>query len=654
MLPIISGYTLSNLYPDWRWSHYPFHSMLESVGAISAIIIATLMIIMVRNNHLPQRYILVACALIAMGLLDGFHAVLHVDVSFVWLHSIATMAGGVIFTAIWLPPLLLTEKRQDYLLFFTIIITLSIGVFSIVSPEVLPSMVVDGRFSLAAKIINIIGGIGFLTGALYFVHAFYTEKGSNEYIRLKHNEEIVFASHCLLFGIAALLFETSVLWDAGWWWWHILRLLAYFVVLVYFFTLFKNEQSRLKYSEIKLEELNNELELRVKARTIDLESERKLLNNILNTATAIIIILDNQGRMIRLNPACEEITGFSFSELHNQPIWEWLIPPEQFDGIKQVFDNLMVGGIDSRYENHLMQKDGGRVLVTWNNSTIADENGIVQYVISIGIDISERQASQLELEKARDTANKANIAKSEFLSRMSHELRTPLNAVLGFAQILEVDEGLNQEQESNIKEIFDAGKHLLYLINEILDLAQIESGKLEIFIETVSVDNILQECTSLMQPQIDTQQVELINNISGKGCYVHADINRLKQVLLNLLSNAVKYNHEHGSITFDSKLVSAVLEHNNINTAAIPTNKQHLRIFITNTGVSLTQDEIARLFVAFERLDVTNNVEGTGIGLVICKHLIELMGGTIGVESNNKGNTFWIELAVSHETEKRN
>ena len=401
----------------------------------------------------------------------------------------------------------------------------------------------------------------------------------------------------------------------------------------------------------ELEFYKNDLELRVETRTIELKSERELLNKILENAAAIIIVLDNKGHILRLNPAAEEITGFSFNELHNQPIWEWLIPPEQFDGIKQVFNNLTQEGLDSSYENHLMKKDGDRVLVTWNNSTITNETGGVQYVISVGIDISERQATQKALEEAKNVANKANIAKSEFLSRMSHELRTPMNAILGFGQMFEFNaENLNKVQKGNIKEIIDAGQHLLFLINEILDLAQIESGKLKVSKESVSVDKVLQECVSLMQPEITSQQVELINNISGKGYNVNADFNRVKQVLLNLLSNALKYNHTHGSVTLNSKLISNSARLNHIDGNIIPENEQYLRICVTNTGKSLTENEISRLFVAFERLDAAKNVEGAGIGLVISKHLVELMGGMIGVESDeNKGNTFWIELAVQQE-----
>lgn len=235
----------------------------------------------------------------------------------------------------------------------------------------------------------------------------------------------------------------------------------------------------------------------------------------------------------------------------------------------------------------------------------------------------------------RKEAEHANTAKSEFLSRMSHELRTPLNAVLGFGQLLDLDaEGLNATQRGNVKEILVAGRHLLNLINEVLDLAKIESGKMEITMEDVPVDDPLQQCITLIQSQAEARQVELIDHISGKGYTVQADFTRLKQALLNLLSNAVKYNHDHGRITLDCETIG----------------KQVLRIRVTDTGRGLTKEDRNKLFTPFERIDAANNVEGTGIGLVITKHLLELMGGTIGVESTpGEGSTFWIELALSSD-----
>jgi len=237
-----------------------------------------------------------------------------------------------------------------------------------------------------------------------------------------------------------------------------------------------------------------------------------------------------------------------------------------------------------------------------------------------------------ELSQARDEAEQANAVKSEFLSHMSHELRTPLNAILGFAQILELDaHDLTEIQHDNIKEILDAGGHLLSLINEVLDLARIESGKLDITLEELHIKYLLQQCLSIITPQANARDINIIVLIDEGDHIVMADSIRLKQVMLNLLSNAVKYNAYGGQITLHSRLVG----------------KHAIRICITDMGEGLTEKEISELFISFNRLNASNNIEGSGIGLVISKKLIEIMGGEIGVTSiKGKGSTFWLEFKL--------
>ena len=261
---------------------------------------------------------------------------------------------------------------------------------------------------------------------------------------------------------------------------------------------------------------------------------------------------------------------------------------------------------------------------------------ITFYLFARAQNINKRKQAQFALIAAHDEANRANLAKSEFLSHMSHELRTPMNAILGFAQLLQMaDEELNETQQDNVQEIIDAGNHLMYLINDVLDLSKIESGRLEISMEDVSLNDVLEQSIALVSSQAEAHNVEIIDLVNTEGCMVLADFTRLKQVLINLLSNAIKYGHDHSQITLDCKIM----------------NNQYLRLYVKDAGDGLTEEEITKLFVPFERLNTISKIEGTGVGLVITKYLVEHMNGAIGVESIlDKGSTFWIELKLSQAT----
>ena len=218
---------------------------------------------------------------------------------------------------------------------------------------------------------------------------------------------------------------------------------------------------------------------------------------------------------------------------------------------------------------------------------------------------------------------------------MSHELRTPMNAILGFGQLLELDaEEFNETQRDNIKEILDAGHHLLSLINEVLDLARIESGKLDIDMQEVHIIDVLQQSIDQIGSMAEARHLTLIDKFSNHDYIVLADANCLKQVMLNLLTNAVKYNRDHGSITLHTEIVK----------------KQRLRISVIDTGKGLTEADISRLFIPFGYSKTVSNIEGTGIGLVIVKRLVELMGGDVGVKSTlAEGSVFWVELKALNE-----
>jgi signal transduction histidine kinase len=241
------------------------------------------------------------------------------------------------------------------------------------------------------------------------------------------------------------------------------------------------------------------------------------------------------------------------------------------------------------------------------------------------------QETNVEMESAKSAAEKANLAKSDFLSGMSHELRSPLNAILGFAQLMDTATPPPSDlQKESITQILQAGWHLLKLINEILDLSVVESGKVSLSLEPVSLPEVLLECQTMMEAQAQQRGIVMTFPQFKEPSFVWADQTRLKQIVINLLSNAIKYNRANGQVTVDYTVVST----------------ECIRISFKDTGAGLSAEKIAQLFQPFNRLgQEAGIVAGTGIGLVVTKQLVELMDGLMGVDSTvDQGSVFWVEL----------
>ena len=348
-----------------------------------------------------------------------------------------------------------------------------------------------------------------------------------------------------------------------------------------------------------------------------------------------IMTTDPQGIITDVNKQMEALTGCTRDELIGAPFKNYFTDPERaVAAIRQV----LTEGKVTNYELTARARDGKETVVSYNATTFYDRDRKLQGVFAAARDVTERkrldqvlQEKNVELQSAKVVAEKANLSKSDFLSSMSHELRSPLNAILGFAQLMESDSPPpTPGQKESIGQILQAGWHLLKLINEILDLAKIESGKLSLSPESVSLAEVLVECRGMIEGQAQKRGIQMTFPRFDIPCFVHADRTRLKQILINLLSNAIKYNREQGTVDVQYA-VSA---------------PGRIRISIRDTGAGLPQEKLAQLFQPFNRLgQEAGGEEGTGIGLVVAKKLTELMGGVIGVESTvGEGSVFWFEL----------
>ena len=353
-----------------------------------------------------------------------------------------------------------------------------------------------------------------------------------------------------------------------------------------------------------------------------------------------LMMADPLGIITDVNKQMEALTGCTRDELIGAPFKNYFTDPERAEAaIKLMLSQKKV----TNYELTARSRDGKETVVSYNATTFYDRDRRLQGVFAAARDVTERQRldqalqeTNVELGSAKSAAEKANLAKSDFLSSMSHELRSPLNAILGFAQLIESGPPLpTPPQKQNIDQILKAGWYLPDLINEILDLALIESGKLSLSLEPISLSAVLHDCQTMIEPQAQKSGIRITFPHFDIPYFVKADYTRMKQVFINLLTNAVKYNKPGGTVVVD----------------CIAITPERIRIGVKDTGEGLTPDEMAQLFQPFNRLgQETGNEEGTGIGLVVSKRLVELMHGEIGVESTvGVGSVFWIELNLTAE-----
>ena len=356
---------------------------------------------------------------------------------------------------------------------------------------------------------------------------------------------------------------------------------------------------------------------------------------LFDTIPDAIFIHDLKGRFIQINSiACERL-GYSNEELLKMTVKE-IDSPEFAAKVPANLNKLLETGRIVIESAHVRQD--GTVIPVEISSRIIEYAGN-PVVMSVARDMTERKKFEEELIKAKTEADRASIAKSEFLSRMSHELRTPMNSILGFAQLMDMGE-LTPAHKKGVDHILKSGKHLLDLINEVLDLSRIEAGQLSVSLEPVRLYGIISETLDIVRPLAAGQNITLeFPESTFNNFHVKADRQKLKQVLLNLINNAVKFNREGGEVKVACEAGSKE--------KGVGMNT--VRISVIDTGKGIAPDEIQKLFNPFQRIGAEiSEVEGTGLGLTVAKKLIEAMGGTIGVESEvGVGSTFWIELPRS-------
>ena len=389
-------------------------------------------------------------------------------------------------------------------------------------------------------------------------------------------------------------------------------------------------------------EIQDEATQRLQQANAALQVSKEWLAVTLHSIGDGVIATNAEGRITLLNRVAEQLTGWTQAKAIDRPadeIFHIINQETRLPSVIPISETLARGTIQG-LANHtvLIALDGSECAIADSCAPIRARDGQVIGAVLVFRDITNEDAAQkavqeakVELERAKTAAEKANLAKSEFLSSMSHELRSPLNAILGFAQLMESASPLpTPSAAAHIARILQAGWHLLKLINEILDLAVIESGKVSLSREAVSLPDVMSECQAMMEPQAQKHGIHLTFPSFEHPVFVTADLTRLKQIVINLVSNAIKYNRAGGTVVVDC------------NSSA----PGRVRFSVKDEGAGLPPEKLAQLFQPFNRLGQQDGaIAGTGIGLVVTRRLAELMGGVIGVESTvGVGSVFWCEL----------
>jgi PAS domain S-box-containing protein len=380
------------------------------------------------------------------------------------------------------------------------------------------------------------------------------------------------------------------------------------------FLLMVEDISERKASEAALEKSRRDLQAALVANQL-----------VMDNSQDVICTIDEQGCFLSVNAACEELWGYEAVELIGRRYIDFVFPDDR-PMTDAAAKGMLETGKVTDFVNRYVRKDGTLVDVLWSVTWSAKD----RIMFCVAHDVTDRARIEKALREAKEEADRANHAKSDFLSRMSHELRTPLNSILGFGQLLD-RQSPTETQRPRIRYILSAGRHLLNLINEVLDISRIEAGTLQLSVEPVCLEEAIGEALDLMRPLAAERTIVLASNCSADtATYVLADRQRLKQVLLNLLSNAVKYTAVKGCVTV----------------SFADSGKDLTRISVRDTGAGIPVDKLARLFTPFDRLGAErSSVEGTGLGLALCQRLVHAMNGSIGVNSTlGHGSTFWLDL----------
>lgn len=612
-------------FVDWIWPHVPFHSAVEMAGAIIAIGVAWMLLSLERLQSGTSYNVWIASALIGMGILDGLHALVDEGQVFVWLHSTATMVGGLLFAMVWLPQS--WQQRARWWPWTVLFSMLLLGVVSMRFHQHLPLMMDAGAFSPTATFLNVVGGVLLLAAAVRLVTT-YRQTGNTD--------DLLFCLHCTLFGAAAIMFQESRLWDLPWWGWHFLRLMAYGVALWFVVKTDARAAEMLRLraaTQARLETLQENAE-QLKLANAQLHREQFLVNSLVNTIPDAVFFKDRSGRIIRANQAMADDVGVNDPDeligKTDQEMWAGGFHAETVSDERRIIETGE--GLVNKEEMPIAKGGEPRwVLVT--KMPLFNAEGDITGIFGVARDITEIKLQELDrkkqaeaLAKAKEALERSNADLQQFAYVASHDLQEPLRAVSGHCQLLEnaLADNTDDRIRMFLHHAIDGAKRMQQLISNLLEYSRVESRGQALAV--VDVQHVVNEAIANLSVSIKDRSATV--DVASMP-RVRGDRDQLVRLFQNLIGNAIKFCADKQP----EVRITAVRE------------SDRWTFSVRDNGIGLEKAYQERIFVIFQRLHARTEYPGTGLGLAICKRIVERHEGRIWVDSEpGAGSTFLFSL----------
>lgn len=593
-----------HFFPHFEWQHLAVHASVEATGAVIAIFVAAELIQLRFRGAASPFDAWIAGALAAMGILDGLHALCNVGQRFVWLHSAATVVGGLLFALVWLPEGI-SRRVAPWWPWVAGLGALTLGLASFLWPSVIPEMVRDKHFTIAARAAHLVGGSMLFLAALKLTLAYHRTRSVNQ---------LLFVLHCLLFGAAALMFQFSNVWDLAWWGWHGLRLMAYIVAAAFVVTVERNEARQAQARLAQLVE-DRTRELQEKSEQLRIGDERfHLVGRCL-----AVWDWDVAADRVWWNRGLAVLFGHTVSEANAQ-WWYDRIHPNDRQKVQEAFQQAVREGKTTWSDDYRFRKaDGCYAYVHDEGVTLTDGTGQTVRMLGAMVDMTQ-------LHTLNEALARSNADLQHFANVASHDLQEPLRAVAGFSELLRDRYGgrLDAEADEYLRFAIDGARRMQTLVNDLLHYSRVQ---------TQGKPFAIADCQQLLE--LALTNLRGARDESG-AIVTHdplptvlADGSQLVRVFQNLIGNAIKYRGPRTP---------------QVHVSAKDTGAEWV-FSVRDNGIGIRAEDLDRIFVIFERLHSRAEYPGTGIGLAIVKRIVERHQGRVWVESQpDVGSTFYFTL----------